>query len=237
MRIWIFIIIALFFTACGSGSSTSVNNTPIETITPTIIVKEEVNKELELLRVACVGDSITKGYGLDNPKVQSYPSQLSVMFGDGWSVENYGLTNSTMLEKGDDPYSQSSVFIDSQIFEPEIVVIMLGTNDTKPFNWKYNDDFVADYTAFIKSYQTLNSNPRIWIAYPTPAFSDMAGISDEIIREEMIPLIDIVAKNTGVEVIDLYNIFSGRDDLFPDTIHPNTEGAKIIAETIYNSIY
>jgi len=59
MRIWIFIIIALFFTACGSGSSTSVNNTPIETITPTIIVKEEVNKELELLRVACVGDSIT----------------------------------------------------------------------------------------------------------------------------------------------------------------------------------
>ena len=246
--VYIFITIALFLTACGSSS------TPIETITleDTIIPKDtiapvqtptkpttpiQVDNKVELVRVACVGDSLTYGYRLEDPKTQSYPSQLSVMLGDGWSVGNYGLTNSTMLQKGDDPYTHSVEFVESQAFAPHIVIIQLGSNDSKPFNWKYKEDFVADYTAFIKSYQLLESNPQIWIAYPTPAFPGMAGISGSTVRDEIIPLIDIVAQNTGVGIIDLYSVLSSRKELFPDTVHPNPEGANIIAQTVYSSIY
>jgi len=224
IRVYMFIIIVLLFAACGGGSST--------TVTP-----QQGDDEMQLMRVACVGDSITKGYGLEEPSVQSYPSQLASMLGDGWSVKNYGLTNSTLLQKGDDPYIHSSTFAESQTFAPQIVVILLGTNDSKPLNWQHKEDFVADYTALIRSYQALGSSPQIWIAYPPPAFPGIAGISDSTIREEIIPLINIVAQNTSVGVIDLYTPLSSREDLFPDTVHPNAEGARIIAETVYSAIY
>jgi len=187
------------------------------------------------VRVACVGDSLTNGYKLDES--QSYPVQLSTLLGDGWSVGSYGVTNATLLQKGDDPYSQTTSFVESQASAPQIVVILLGSNDSKPINWKYKEDFIADYTTFIKSYQALESNPQIWIAYPTPAFSGMSGITDSIIKNEMIPLIDIISQNTGVAVIDLYTPLSNKKDLFPDTIHPNAEGATVIAQTVYSAIY
>ena len=235
IRTYIFATIVIFLTACGSSSSTANTTTTSEDNTTSIPL--QVENIVEVVRVACVGDSLTNGYRLDDPKTQSYPSQLATMLGDGWSVQNYGLTNTTLLQKGDDPYSQTTSFVESQASAPQIVVILLGSNDSKPINWKYKEDFIADYTAFIKSYQALESNPQIWIAYPTPAFSGMSGITDSIIKNEMIPLIDIISQNTGVAVIDLYTPLSNKKDLFPDTIHPNAEGATIIAQTVYSAIY
>ncbi len=49
--------------------------------------------------------------------------------------------------------------------------------------------------------------------------------------------VDIVAQNTGVGIIDLYSVLSSRKELFPDTVHPDPEGANIIAQTVYSSIY
>jgi lysophospholipase L1-like esterase len=217
-----FTAIVLLLTACGNGSST---------------VAPQVDDTVELVRVACVGDSITQGYGLENPSTQSYPSQLASMLGAGWSVQNYGLTGTTVLQKGDDPYIQSATYAESQVSSAEIVVIQLGSNDSKPDNWQHKQDFVTDYIALIESYQALESNPQIWIAYPPPAFPGFAGISNSVIRDEMIPLIASVAQATGVGVIDPYSVLSSREDLFPDTVHPNAEGARIIAETVYGSIY
>jgi len=136
-----------------------------------------------------------------------------------------------------DPYTHTQEFAQSLAVAPNIVVILLGSNDSKPYNWQYKDNFVADYTALITSYRALESNPQIWIAYPTPAFPGMAGISNTTIIEEIIPLINIVAQNTGVGVIDLYTPLSSKGDLFPDTVHPNAEGATIIAQTVYSAIY
>ena len=234
-KIYIFTTIVLFLTACGSSSSTANTTTNSEDNTTSIPL--QVENTIELVRVACVGDSLTNGYRLDDPKIQSYPSQLATMLGDGWSVQNYGLTNTTLLQKGDDPYSQTTSSVESQASAPQIVVILLGSNDSKPYNWQYKDNFVADYTALITSYRALESNPQIWIAYPPPAFPGFAGISNSVIRDEMIPLIASVAQATGVGVIDLYSVLSSREDLFPDTVHPNAEGARIIAETVYSAIY
>jgi len=232
-KIYIFVTIVLFLTACGSSSN---NSTPIvETTVETTTSPPLLPIENQVLHVACVGDSLTNGYKLDAS--QSYPVQLSTLLGDGWSVGSYGVTNTTLLQKGDDPYTQTQLFIQSQTVAPDIVVILLGSNDSKPYNWQYKDNFVADYTALITSYRALESNPQIWIAYPTPAFSGMSGITDSIIKNEMIPLIDIISQNTGVAVIDLYTPLSNKKDLFPDTIHPNAEGATVIAQTVYSAIY
>ncbi|MEA3490584.1 MAG: GDSL-type esterase/lipase family protein [Campylobacterota bacterium] len=228
IRVYLLLTILVFFTACGGSS---IEN-------HTAAAQAPKNEDIsESVRVACVGDSVTYGYGLDNRHTESYPSQLSALAGAEWSIENFGLTSATVLKKGNVPYSKSASFAQSQAYNPEIVVIILGTNDSKSINWKYKSEFISDYTALIESYQALPSSPEVWIAYPTPAYSGTAGITDRVIREEIIPMIDIVAQNTGVEVLDLYSQLSDSEELFPDTIHPNVEGSNIIAQIVYAAIY
>jgi len=118
-------------------------------------------------------------------------------------------------------------------FDPHVVVIKLGTNDTKPQNWKFKDQFADDYEGLIDAFKNVPAKPRIWICRPVPAYQERWGISPERIRTEAIPLVSRVAEETGVEIIDLYKALSDRPDLFPDKIHPNAEGAMLMAKEIY----
>ena len=95
------------------------------------------------IRLACVGDSITAGVGAAGG--QSYPNQLAKMLGERWEVRNFGVSGSTLLNQGDMPYQKQGAFQAALKFEPQVVVIMLGTNDTKPQNWKLKSKFASDY--------------------------------------------------------------------------------------------
>src|SRR5689334_724667 len=81
------------------------------------------------VNVACIGDSITQGSGA--AKGQSYPSQLQAMLGDQWKVGNFGVSGRTLLKKGDYPYWKENAYQDALKSAPDVVIIMLGTNDTK----------------------------------------------------------------------------------------------------------
>ena len=209
--------------ACGSSSSDESLQTPSE--------------EQRILKVACVGDSITQGTGLSNPEQESYPVQLLGMLGEGWSVENFGQKGATLLQNGTSPYWNTNAFDRSHTFGPDIVVIMLGTNDAKPENWVYKDHFLSDYTELIESYRTLPSNPHIYVCLPPPVFAEVSGITNTRITTELIPLIRQVADMNSVSLIDIYSVLEGRGELFPDYIHPNATGAREIASTIYSRIY
>jgi lysophospholipase L1-like esterase len=185
--------------------------------------------------VACVGDSITYGSGISNRDFDSYPAQLGRMlqkFDNQWQAQNFGVSGATLLRNADKPYVQQSAYNQVLAANPDAVIIKLGTNDSKPHNWVHKDDFVSDYSFLIDAFAELPSKPKIWICNPVPAFSDNFGISNAVIKDEIIPLISQVAELKGVEVIDLYIALSGASALFPDGIHPNTEGAKLIAEAI-----
>jgi len=183
------------------------------------------------VKVACVGDSITAGAGIKNP-ADKYPAQLGVILGDGWKVENFGVSGTTLLKKGDHPYWKVDNCKKAHDFNPDVVVIKLGTNDSKPQNWKFKDEYVADYVELIKSFQLLESKPKVWICYPVPAYPGQWGITDKVMKEEVMPLIDQVAKEAKVKIIDLYTALSDKKEMFPDTVHPNPAGAKVMAETI-----
>ena len=189
------------------------------------------------LSVACIGDSITAGTGLSNPTQASYPAQLQILLGDGWQTDNFGISSTTVIKSGDLPYWNTSAFASSHSGNPDIVVIMLGTNDAKPKNWVYNTHFVADYVDFINTYKTLPSSPRVYICYPPPVYGEPAGITNQRIKNEVIPKIQEVASQAGVATIDIYTAMSGKPELFPDKVHPNAEGAKQIAQVIYEKIY
>ena len=190
----------------------------------------------ETIRVACVGDSITYGAKIQNREKNSYPVQLGALLGERWDVRNFGVTGATLLKKGDMPYWKEPAFYRAQKFEPHVVIIMLGTNDTKPQNWKRARAFVDDYVEMIRTFAELESRPRIWICYPVPAYPGRLGIRDSIINPEVLAKIDQIAAKTGSPIIDLYKALSGKPQLFPDKIHPNAAGAREMAETIYTAL-
>ena len=185
--------------------------------------------------VACVGDSITYGAGISNRTYNSYPAQLGRMlqkFDIQWGTRNFGVSGATLLRNGDLPYIRQSAYSQALAAEPDAVIIKLGTNDSKPQNWALKDDFISDYLFLIDSFAELPSRPKIWICYPVPAFIDNFSIRESVIKNEIIPLIDQIAQLRDVAVIDLYTALSDAAALFPDGIHPNAEGAKLMAEAI-----
>ena len=184
--------------------------------------------------MACVGDSITFGSGIADRDINSYPAQLARYLGKKWEVRNFGVGGATLLKQGDRPYWSQDAYRQCLGFVPDVVIIKLGTNDTKPQNWAHKSQFVPDYVALLNSFKALGC--RIWICLPVPAFPARWGISDDTIRQETIPMIRSIAQQTDVPVIDLYQALADHSDLFPDQIHPNAQGAGIMARTIYTAL-
>lgn len=186
------------------------------------------------LKVACVGDSITQGVGAEGGK--SYPSQLQALLGDGYKVGNFGVSARTLLSKGDHPYIKEKAYEDALAMEPDIVVIMLGTNDTKPQNWKFEKAFADDYRALVKSFQALKSKPRVFLCRPVPVpGKGNYGINEENVQKE-IPRIDQVAKELGCRVIDMHAALEKFPEMLPDRVHPNTAGAGEMAKAAAKAI-
>jgi lysophospholipase L1-like esterase len=189
-------------------------------------------------KVACIGNSITYGAGLTSPLTDCYPAQLGQMLGGNYDVRNYGVSGSTMLKSGDKPYWQQPEYNAALSFAPDIVIIMLGTNDSKPWNWTPQNSllFESDYKDFIKSFINLASNPKIIISYPCKAYNSNFSISDSVIANAICPILKKISLDMGTTLVDMYTETSGVSNLFPDGIHPNTEGATKIANKFYSVI-
>ncbi len=190
----------------------------------------------EVIRVACVGNSITYGSGIQDREHRSYPAQLGKMLGEGYDVRNFGVSGATMLKKGDKPYWKQEVFQQALNFRPHIVIIQLGTNDSKPQNWQYRDEYKKDYLDMVDRFLIQEPQPKIFLCLPVPAFEVRWGICPEDLEEEVIPIVKEVAAQRNLPIIDLFTPFKGKEELFPDKIHPNAEGAKLMAEVIYQMI-
>ena len=185
------------------------------------------------IRIACVGNSITAGARIDNPKINSYPAQLGTMLGDGYEVGNFGVSGTTLLQKGNAPYRKTSAYQKALDFKPDWVFIKLGTNDTKPVNRVFLNEYIQDYKDLIASFRQLSSHPRVVLLLPVPVFStDTMGITASVVREKLLPMIRQIASETGCEVINLYNLLIESPELVPDKVHPNAAGATVIAKRI-----
>jgi lysophospholipase L1-like esterase len=190
------------------------------------------------IRVACVGDSITYGAGSSSPSTLSYPVQLAGLLGSGYTVGNFGHSGATMLHAGDLPYVNVAEYPASDAFAPDIVVIMLGTNDSKPQNWQYQSQFAADDAALIAHYRALPSHPLVFSCTDCPVYgSGNFGITEAVVHGEVIPLILATAAAVAAPVIDVYTAMSGIPQDFPDNVHPDDAGYALLAQAVYRSIH
>lgn len=188
-------------------------------------------------KIACVGNSITYGATIENRINYSYPAQLASLLGEGYEVRNYGKNSATLLKKGNLPYISTQEYEQTLEFMPDWVFIKLGTNDSKPDNRVFLSDFIEDYKQLIRSFTQLSSHPRIVLLLPLPAFCvGDKGITADVIEKEIIPQIRELAFETGIEIIDLHQIFIDSLTLFTDGIHPSASGATRIAKYLYDYI-
>ncbi|WP_428228665.1 GDSL-type esterase/lipase family protein [Flavobacterium sp.] len=190
-------------------------------------------------KIACIGDSVTAGYLLNNPSTESYPSQLQVFMGNQYEVKNFGYSGATLLKKGSTPYFKTEKCAEAIAYHPDIAIIHLGLNDTDPRNWpNYKEDFDADYSWLIDTLKKQNPKVKIYICKMTPIFNEhprfKSGTRDWFwqIQEH----ISAIAKANNTGLIDLHEKLYDRPDLFPDALHPIKEGATILAQTVYSTI-
>ena len=207
----------------------------------------------DAIRVACIGNSITDGHGIDMASQHGYPALLQQQLGNGYWVRNFGVSGRTLLSKGDFPLTAETAWRDALAFKPDIVVFMLGTNDSKPQNWQYGSEFKTDMVKMLtqlcpnltakpkkkskKSAQTPTTSPQIYLCTPLPAFKSSWDINDAVISGNIIPIQLEVAKEYGLQVIDMHSLFAGSSDLlFDDGIHPNDKGVRRMADIVAKAI-
>ena len=191
-----------------------------------------------MIKVACIGDSITWGFTLLNPWRQSYPALLQEMLGPEYEVRNFGYNDASARFDADTPYVSKRVYRESLGWNPNIVILMLGTNDTKVRNWD-PVIFRRDYKRIIQSYQNLPSGPRVILVAPIRIFPIMGrpllGVYPETMEEGVRPAIREIASETGLELIDLQDLFTD-NSYCRDGVHPQRAGARMLAEAIFNGI-
>jgi len=191
----------------------------------------------DAIRVACIGNSITDGSGIFMRDIFGYPAQLQKKLGNGYIVKNFGIGGRTMLQKGDYPYMKEQAWKDAQGFLPDIVVIKLGTNDSKPKNWKYGNEFATDMQHMLDILKALPTHPRIIMTTPIPALNALGTIDKEALTNEICPIIKDLAKKNKCELIDFQTLFQTTEGMMSsDGIHPTRKGAGQMAEIVFQTI-
>ena len=127
--------------------------------------------------------------------------------------------------------------------KPAIVIIMLGTNDSKLKHWKGNEEqFEKDLQELLKMVHKVGRRAKVFVCLPPPAFkggtlSKGDSISGERIKKEIIPIIKkVVKKHKEVTLIDVFSAMRKHADYFADGVHPNIKGADYLANFIYKKL-
>ena len=192
------------------------------------------------IKVACVGDSITYGAMITNWFAHNYPHVLQKYVGEEYCVHNYGMSGRTGMDTGDHPYRKELRYKRSLRFRPDIVILMFGTNDSKPQNWRGKEEFKRQYREMIESYLDQKNNPRVILLQP-PAPHHKDGTEGDIYafdiqNSKVLEVGEAVQKlveEMGLVTLDLYTFTVDYPEWFvADGIHPNAQGAEQIAQLL-----
>lgn len=195
------------------------------------------------IKVACVGDSITYGHGISNWAKNNYPAQLQKMLGEDYHVQNFGHSGRTVQDGTDQPYTKSKQYELSLEYDADVLVFMLGTNDSKPECFEDVSTFMAEYASLIASYKQSNPDIEIIICTPACAFfpdGKTEGETNFDIRPKIVSEIRNYVRSfalaEGYKLVDVYDLTQYHSEWFKDNVHPSSDGAKAIAEKIAEKI-
>ncbi|GAB4041462.1 GDSL-type esterase/lipase family protein [Spirosoma gilvum] len=191
----------------------------------------------KVVRIACVGNSITYGAGLTHREQNSFPAQLQYLLGSGYEVMNFGVSGRTVLRETTAPYTSTDKYQEALKSNPDIVLIKLGTNDSRlPYRLKI-DQFIPDYKALVQSFKDLPTHPRIVLLLPVASFlTDTTRQTEAAIKKHILPRIRQVAFEEKLELVDLHSLTLEDSLLFPDKLHPASLVMTRIARRLYEVV-
>ncbi len=215
----------------GTASGTEETDAKFEALS-------QINLDLptdRVIKVACVGDSIT--HGTDDRTHPAYPSYLQDILGDGYEVGNFGVGGTTLMSSDNisAAYTKSEMYQPGLDFNPDVVIIMLGTNDSGAYAFKrFEEYFDSDYQALINTYKALPSNPKIIVA--TSPY--LVGVEHKV-NEIIVPhQRELFTKLEGVDgVVDIYSWSKDRYYLYTDGVHYSPEGYYSLAMEFARNVF
>lgn len=207
----------------------------------------------EAKTIACIGDSITYGHGLENPSEQSWPALLQAKLGDAWHVVNLGVSGTTLIDEGGYPYRSTGNVEQAKQLGADLYIIMLGTNDANDSRFDIEsyrtqlaalvDELAASALQGEQPAEEGDSSaqPQFVLMAPPRTFYYLANDAgadelNRIIGEDIRNVVQSVAAEKGARYLDLYALTEQHPEWFPDYLHPNAEGARAIADYIYESM-
>lgn len=199
-------------------------------------------KRVGPVKVACVGDSLTSGFNMQNPEEGKYPAQLGKLAGDGVEVKAFAVPGRTALRAAELSLWKEGALKEALEWSPDFVVLCLGANDCWPEIWeKHSGEFRGDLADMVEEFKKLPSAPKVWLATPTPMFIPddkfPGNVQLKILGGEVVPQVAEVAKSTGSGLIDFYGEMRGRRELFLiDRVHPTPEGAGKMAGIVWKAV-
>lgn len=190
------------------------------------------------IKIACVGDSTTYGHGTTSWPNNTYPAALQKLLGDGYHVNNYGVSSQCVQVNGDRSYRDLPHYQESLIYDADIVVFMMGSNDSKPENWVDAETFRADLESLLDTY----GDAEIFLCTPPAAFFLEGQTEGEtnhsiqpLVMEEIAEIVRQVATDRGYTLIDIHALTSLHPEWFEaDGVHPSNEGAAGMAQEVYS---
>lgn len=183
---------------------------------------QDVEAQPTPTKVACLGDSITRG---------PYPTLLGTLLGDGFTVGNFaqgGIPLST--------YCTTKSWAKARQFKADIVVVLLGTNDAHEKNWKSKAFYKEKMKELVDGCREVNPKVEIYLCVPPPILRSKWGHDGKLLADEIVPAVKEVGKAEGCKLIDLYAVFLGKEELSKDGVHPNAVGYELMAKTIANAL-
>ncbi|EFR30508.1 GDSL-type esterase/lipase family protein [Eremococcus coleocola] len=183
-------------------------------------------------RIACLGDSITFGYGIGY-QMDTYPGQLQHKLGDNYEVLNFGCNGATVSQAGDRPYLECQEAQSGLTAEADLTILCLGTNDTKAINWQPSR-FKADYQAIIDAYRSENRSGQLVLVQVPKIFAKTVHQEDcnDQYLVEVNQMIEEIATANNLDLINLYLLTQNQPSWFWDGLHPNEDGTRGIAELL-----
>lgn len=196
------------------------------------------------IKVACVGDSITYGHSVSGWKKNNYPAVLQRLLGDEYHVANFGVSGACVNKNGNKPYISRTIYEESIKYEADILVIMLGSNDSKPKNWTDMETFLNEYQELLDTYLEKENSPKVYIGICAKSYyvgGATSGPAKYNIQPDIVDQIATALKEKyekeDVEIVDIHELTGRHPEWFEkDGIHPNSDGAKAIATEVAKMI-
>jgi lysophospholipase L1-like esterase/pimeloyl-ACP methyl ester carboxylesterase len=189
------------------------------------------------VKIACIGNGVTFGIGVENREKNNFPQQLQYLLGTKYVVSNFANEGVPVLSSNKNGYQNTTAFKNSQDFLPDIVFVELGLNEIKARDSAALLNITNHLPSFIQSYTNLPSHPRVVILLPLPNFSRDSSLIDNVsIKNKIIPSIQKIAFEKKLELLDMYSLFIDREDLFLDKVYPSSLGATILAKRLFEML-